>query len=56
MDSDGGTEMWLNMIDRGELWHINDQTYSLFEIMEEEIRRYFSHNKDCHHKHVKADN
>ena len=28
MDTDGGTEMWLNMIDRGGLWHVNDQTYS----------------------------
>ena len=55
MDSDGGTEMWLNMIDRGGLWHVNDQTYSLFEIMEEEIRRYFSRNKDGHNKQVKAD-
>ena len=55
MDSDGGTEMWLNMIDRGGLWHVNDQTYSLFVIMEEEIRHYFSRNKDCHHKQVKAD-
>ena len=34
MDSNDGTEMWLNMIDRGGLWHVNDQTYSLFEIME----------------------
>ena len=34
MDSNDGTEMWLNMIDCGGLWHFNDQTYSLFEIME----------------------
>ena len=24
------------------LWHINDQTYKLFAIMEEEIRQYFT--------------
>ena len=42
MDTDGGTEMWLNMIDRGGLWHVNDQTLSLFAIMEEEIRRIFA--------------
>ena len=45
MDSDGGTEMWLNMIDRGGLWHVNDQTYSLFSIMEEEICRFFAATK-----------
>ena len=39
----------------GGLWHVNDQTYSLFVIMEEEIRRYFSRNKDCHYKQVKVD-
>ena len=55
MESDGGTEMWLNMIDRGGLGHVKDQTYSLFVIMEEEIRRYFSRNKDGHHKQVKVD-
>ena len=37
-----GTETWTNMIDRGGLWHINDQTYSLFNIMEEEMRRFFT--------------
>ena len=26
LDSDGGTETWMNMIDRGGLWHVNDQT------------------------------
>ena len=42
LDEDGGTETWLNMIDRGGLWHVNDQTYSLFNIMEDEIRRFFT--------------
>ena len=45
MDSDDGTEMWLNMIDHGGLWHVNDQTYSLFSIMEEEICRFFAATK-----------
>ena len=36
-----GTETWTNMIDRGGLWHINDQTYSIFNIMEDEMRRFF---------------
>ena len=39
LDEDRGTETWTNMIDRGGLWHINDQTYSLFGIIEEEIRK-----------------
>ena len=55
MDSEGGTEMWLNMIDRGGLWHVNDQTYSLFAVMEEELRRFFCHKKDGHHKQAKSD-
>ena len=31
-----GTEKLTNRIDRG-LWHINDQTYSMFNIMEDEM-------------------
>ena len=27
LDSDGGTETWMNMIDRGGLCHVNDQIY-----------------------------
>lgn len=30
-----GTEDWTNLIDRGGLWHINDQTYSLFHATED---------------------
>ena len=30
-----GTKTWTNRIDRGGLWHINDQTYSK---LEEEMR------------------
>lgn len=41
LDEDCGTELWTNMIDRGGLWHVDDQTYSIFSIMEEEIRKYF---------------
>ena len=33
-----GMETWTNRIDRGGLWHINDQTYSIFNIMEEKMR------------------
>ena len=48
-----GTEMWTNMIDRGGLWHINDQTYSLFNIMEEEMRRLFTLGVQQPHEGVK---
>ncbi len=41
-DEDGETEVWVNKIDRGGLWHISDSTYMLFAIMEEQIRRYFT--------------
>ena len=30
-----GTELWTNMVDRGGLWHVNDQTYDLFATVEE---------------------
>lgn len=48
-----GTETWTNMIDRGGLWHINDQTYSLFNIMEEEMRRLFTLGVQWPHEGVK---
>ena len=35
------TEQWINAIDRGGLWHVNDNTYSIFYLMEEEIRKEF---------------
>ncbi len=35
-----GTEEWTNAIDRGGLWHISDNTYTLFYLMEEEIRQH----------------
>ena len=34
-NEEGGTETWLNLVDRGGLWHVNDLTYGLFMIMEE---------------------
>ena len=37
-----GTEDWLNAIDRGGLWHVNDQTYSLFYTLEYLVRAYFA--------------
>ena len=37
-----GTETWTNMVDRGGLWHISDQTYSIFLIMEEVIRQHLT--------------
>lgn len=39
-DGDRGTEEWTNAIDRGGLWHINDYTYTVFSILEEEIRKH----------------
>ena len=44
-DENCGTETWTNMVDRGGLWHINDQTYSLFVIMEEELRQHYTLGK-----------
>ena len=41
-NEEGGTETWLNLVDRGGLWHVNHLTYGLFMIMEEVTRQYFS--------------
>ena len=34
------TEDWLNSVDRGELWRVNDTTYMVFQSMEEVVRAY----------------
>lgn len=39
-DEAKGTEEWTNAIDRGGLWHISDDTYSIFYLMEDEIRKH----------------
>ena len=36
------TEVWLNSIDRGGLWHVNDTMYAFFVIVEEITRRFFT--------------
>ena len=41
-DEDTGTELWVNAIDRGELWRVNDITYSLFKIIEQQTRIFSS--------------
>ena len=33
-EGDGETELWLNTVDRGGLWHTNDMTFALFLILE----------------------
>ena len=38
-DEECDAEEWTRMIDRGGLWRINDDIFSLFVIMEEEIRQ-----------------
>ncbi len=40
LDEEQGTEQWTNAIDRGGLWHVNDNTYFIFYLMEEEIRKH----------------
>ena len=39
-DEDRGTEQWTNAIDRGGLWHISDDTYLIFCLLEEDIRKH----------------
>ncbi len=39
-DEAQGTEEWTNAVDRGGLWHVSDTTYTIFYMMEEEIRKH----------------
>jgi hypothetical protein len=39
-DEGRGTEEWTNAVDRGGLWHVSDTTYTVFYLMEEEIRKH----------------
>ena len=39
-DEAKATEEWTNAIDRGGLWHVSDATYTIFYLMEEEIRKH----------------
>ena len=39
--SEDDTDAWLKTIDRGGLWHVNQEVYVLLELMEEYIRHYF---------------
>lgn len=41
-DEDGKSEVWLNSVDRGGLWHINDVVFMFFLVMEEEARRFYT--------------
>ena len=35
------SDAWLKMIDRGGLWHVNQEVYALFELIEEYFRHRF---------------
>ena len=35
--SEDDTDAWLKTMDRGELWHVNQEVYVLLELMEEYI-------------------
>ena len=45
MDEEG-TEEWTNKVDRGGLWHVNDDVYSLFLLMEFEAKDIFKMTKE----------
>ena len=42
------TEEWTDTIDRGGLWHINDNAYHCFYLMEIEIRQYLLVSRIAH--------
>lgn len=35
------SETWLNTVDRGGLWHVSDETFMVFQSMEEVVRQHF---------------
>ena len=37
LNDDRGTEAWINLLDRGGLWHINDMIYGLFVEIEQVV-------------------
>ena len=39
---DKGTEDWTNAVDRGGLWHINDEAYTFFYSIELHVRKAFA--------------
>ena len=41
-DGGGGSEKWTNLIDRGGLWHVSNETYTLFCVMEEELCQHLT--------------
>lgn len=44
------TEEWTNKIDRGDLWHVNDDTYDLFADMEHESKMALHRMQDDLHE------
>ena len=37
-DREGSSDAWLNLVDRGGLWHVSDATFMVFQSMEEVVR------------------
>ena len=44
-DVDEGSEEWTNPVDRGGLWHLSDEAFTLFFIIEEEIQQHLTISK-----------
>ena len=44
-DDDSCTEVWMDAVDRGGLWHQNDATFMFFMVTEKVARRFFTTNK-----------
>ena len=37
-----GSEVWMDLIGRGALWHVNDDTYGLFCAMKEDVYHHLN--------------
>ena len=45
--SEEGTEEWVSKVDRGGLWHVNDETYNVFVALEGEAKKILKITKKC---------
>lgn len=44
-NNDSCTNVWMDAVDKGELWHINDTTFMFFTVTEEVARCFFTTHK-----------
>ena len=53
LESDSTSVTWINAIDRGGLWHLNDDVFALYCDIEYEIRRHLTTTRSVPHEGFK---